>query len=144
MRKNNHNISERLGSRLINRSESARGFHRFPTSATMTSAYPPQFGEVQTVRISVNGFRPDEISIQLVQHLLIIKGEHRTGFTSEERTYILNQRERRECERVLELSEVVDLNRITAHLVEETLIIRLYPKTEDSEPAPLTQKIEIN
>jgi HSP20 family protein len=66
------------------------------------------------VELEVPGYEENELAIEVLDHMLTIKGEHLVTTDETEKTYRLHERLEQEFERRFELPSNVDVDKVTA------------------------------
>lgn len=66
------------------------------------------------VELEVPGYEEKELTIEVFDHMLTVKGEHEEATEKKEKTYRLHERLEQEFQRQFELPTVVDTDKLTA------------------------------
>lgn len=138
----NHNVGERLGQRLINRSEFATGMYHYRPSTYRTTTIKPEPGVVN-MEIEVDDYQPTELSLQIVDRLMILKGERVDNVPLDTNPLVETEKSQTRFEKVWELAGEADVDRVVAQIKDGVLCIRLYPQTEDSKEQPVCRLVTI-
>jgi len=91
------------------------------------------------VELEVPGYEEKELTIEVFDHMLTVKGEHEVTTETKEKTYRLHERLEQEFQRRFELPKVVDTDKLTATFKQGVLELHA-PKVEAAVPKkiPLT------
>jgi len=89
-------------------------------------------GEV-VVELDVPGFEEDDLSLEVVDHTLTIKGEHEVETEEQERTFFLHERLEKHFERRFTLPPDVDVEHVQAKYSTGVLEVHI-PKLEPAKP----------
>ncbi|MEO0581139.1 MAG: Hsp20/alpha crystallin family protein [Bacteroidota bacterium] len=141
-----HSIRERLSSRLLSGEELLSRGGNLSSVRKPHISYPKSpKGEVYyDLQIALPGYKKEDIEIMLINDLLIVKGEKVFDAKEEITDYIRREHEVAAFEKVLELEDYTDKDRITAKFTSETLCIRFYPLSEDGKPSDtISREVEI-
>ena len=85
------------------------------------------------VELEVPGYEEKELTIEVFDHMLTVKGEHEATTETKEKTYRLHERLEQEFQRRFELPKVVDTDRLTATFKQGVLELHA-PKVEAAVP----------
>jgi HSP20 family protein len=85
------------------------------------------------VELEVPGYEEKELTIEVFDHMLTIKGEHDATIDKKEKTYRLHERLEQEFQRRFELPTVVDTDKLTATFKKGVLELHA-PKIEKAVP----------
>ena len=66
------------------------------------------------VELEVPGYEEKELTVEVLDHMLTIKGEHEVTTGETQKTYRLHERLEQEFERRFELPAAVDMDKLTA------------------------------
>ena len=91
------------------------------------------------VELEVPGYAEKELTIEVFDHMLTVKGEHEAATEKKEKTYRLHERLEQEFQRRFELPTVVDTEKLTATFKKGVLELHA-PKIEAAVP----KKIPVN
>jgi HSP20 family protein len=85
------------------------------------------------VELEVPGFEEKELEIEMLDHVLTVKGKHEATTDTSEKTFHLHERIEQEFERRFELPSTVDTEKLTATF--KTGVLELHaPKAEIAQP----------
>ena len=90
------------------------------------------------VELDVPGFEEKELSLEVIDHTLKVKGEHRIAKEEKEKTFYLHERVEKHFERRFTLPPEVDVEHVEAKFGTGVLEVRI-PKIEQAKP----RRIEI-
>lgn len=96
--------------------------------------YPPvnlkKHEEYFDLEIAVPGFEKEDISIEVLEGIMTIKGIHKETQVHDETEFLNKEYDLMSFERTFQLTEITDENRIEAKYENGMLNIRLYHKTD--------------
>ncbi|MEL6627955.1 MAG: Hsp20/alpha crystallin family protein [Bacteroidota bacterium] len=141
-----HSIRERLSSRLLSGEELLSRGGNLSNVRKPNISYPKSpKGEIYyDLQIAVPGYKREDLEIMLIDDLLIVKGEKVFDAKEEITDYIRREHEVAAFEKVLELEDYTDKDRIKAKFTSETLCIRFYPLPENGKPSDtISREVEI-
>jgi HSP20 family protein len=114
-----------------------RGLRGFRTPLFAFPAFPAadvyETDEEYVVELEVPGFEEKELTIEVLDHMLTVKGEHEATAEKEEKTYRLQERLEQQFERSFELPPTVDTDKLTATFKKGVLELHA-KKAEVAEP----------
>ena len=84
------------------------------------------------VQLDVPGFEEQELSVEVADHTLVVKGERTVETDTQDRTVLLRERLEHEFVRRLELPFVADGEHVTAGFAKGVLTLHV-PKTTDAK-----------
>ena len=90
------------------------------------------------VELDVPGFEEKELSLEVIDHTLKVKGEHKVAKEEKEKTFYLHERVEKHFERRFTLPPEVDVEHVEAKFGRGVLVVHI-PKIEEAKP----RKIEI-
>ena len=117
---------------------SMRRFGMMPIAA-LPAADIYETEDEYVVELEVPGYGEKELTIEVSDHVLTVKGEHEAVTEGKEKTYRLHERLEREFQRRFELPAVVDTEKMTATFKEGVLELHT-PKVK----AVVPRKIPVN
>jgi len=85
------------------------------------------------VELDVPGFDEKELSLQVTDHMLTIKGEHRLETEEKEKTFYLHERVEKHFERTFKLPPEADTGKVKAKFGTGVLEVHV-PKLEQAKP----------
>lgn len=85
------------------------------------------------VELDVPGFEEEDLSLEVVDHTLTIKGEHEVETKEQERTFFLHERLEKHFERRFTLPPEVDVEHVQATYSTGVLEVHI-PKLEPAKP----------
>lgn len=98
---------------LMNRSMRRFGLPLEPITA-LPAADIYETEDEYVVELEVPGYAEKELTIEVTDHVLTVKGEHEASTEKKEKTYVLHERLEQEFQRQFELPAVVDTDKLTA------------------------------
>ncbi len=120
-----------------------RGLRRFQMPLLPVPALPAadiyETADEYVVELEVPGYEEKELTIEVFDHMLTVKGEHEATTETKEKTYRLHERLEQEFQRRFELPKAVDTDKLTATFKQGVLELHA-PKVEAAVPKkiPLT------
>lgn len=81
------------------------------------------------LEMSLPGYRPEEVTVEVADGMLTIRGEHQSDEPGASE-YILREHDKDAFERVFELSSISDMENISAHFEYGVLYVRI-PHVKD-------------
>lgn len=106
-----------------------RGF--FPTDAPATDIY--ETDKEYVVELEVPGFDREELAIEVSDHSVVVKGEHKEETGKTERELLLHERLERRFVRRFELPQESDVEHVNAACDKGVLTLHV-PKTTTAKP----------
>jgi HSP20 family protein len=85
------------------------------------------------VELEVPGYAETELTVEVLDHTLTVKGEHEATTEKDEKTYRLQERLEQQFERRFELPTVADTEKLTATFANGVLELHA-PKVETTVP----------
>ncbi len=98
---------------LMNRSMRRFGLPMEPITA-LPAADIYETEDEYVVELEVPGYAEKELTIEVTDHVLTVKGEHEASTDKKEKTYVLHERLEQEFQRQFELPAVIDTDKLTA------------------------------
>jgi len=90
------------------------------------------------VELEVPGYEEKELTVEVLDHVLTVKGEHEATIDEVEKTYRLHERLEQEFERRFELPPTVDAEKLTATF--KAGVLELHAKKAE---LPMPKKIPV-
>ncbi len=112
-----------------------RGMGRMlmPLPALLPAADVYETEDEFIVELEVPGYEQKELAIEVSDHVLTVKGEHKQAIEETEKTYRLHERPEREFERRFELPTIFDTAKLTATFQQGVLELHA-PRVEAAVP----------
>ena len=85
------------------------------------------------VELDVPGFDEKELSLQVTDHMLTVKGEHKVEKEEKEKTFYLRERLEKHFERTFKLPAEADTEKVKAKFATGVLEVHV-PKVEQAKP----------
>ena len=98
---------------LMERSMRRFGMPLLPVAA-LPAADIYETEDEYVVELEVPGYEEKELTIEVFDHMLTVKGEHQVTTDKKDKTYRLHERLEQEFQRQFELPNVVDSDKLTA------------------------------
>jgi HSP20 family protein len=117
---------------LMNRSMRRFGLPMEPITA-LPAADIYETEDEYVVELEVPGYAEKELTIEVTDHVLTVKGEHEASTEKKEKTYVLHERLEQEFQRQFELPAAVDTSKLTATFKKGVLELHA-PKIKEAEP----------
>ena len=122
-----------------------RGMRRMFGMPFMPATLPPadvyETEDEFVVELELPGYEEKELAIEITDHVLKVKGEHRETSEKKEKTYRLHERLEQEFEREFALPELVETEKLTATFKKGVLELHA-PKVAQHPPKRIP--IELN